>query len=74
MMMLRTLVLSAAICAGVTTFAAAQTAEQRAACGADAKKFCAGIMPGGGRLLDCLAKHKDSISPACRKVLAQQGR
>ena len=72
--MVRTLVLSAVICAAAMTFAAAQTAEQRAACGGDAKKFCAGIMPGGGRLLDCLAKHKDSISQACRKVLAQQGR
>jgi hypothetical protein len=72
--MTKTFALAAALSVATVTFAVAQTAEQRAACGADVKKFCPGTMPGGGRLLDCLAKHKDSISPACRKVLAQQGR
>jgi len=72
--MVRTLVLAAAISAAFTTSAAAQTAAQRAACGADAKRFCSGVAPGGGRLVDCLAKNKASISPACRKVLADMGR
>ncbi len=51
--------------------AAAQTptAEQRAACGEDVKKLCAGVQPGGGRLMDCLNKQKDKVSDACKKVL-----
>jgi hypothetical protein len=52
----------------------AQTAEQRAACGDDAKTLCKGVMPGGGRILDCLAKQKDKLSEACKKVVAEQGK
>jgi Spy/CpxP family protein refolding chaperone len=54
--------------------AVAQTAEQQAACSADFRKLCPGVMPGGGRILDCLAKQKDKLSPACKKVVADQGR
>ena len=57
----------------LSTAALAQTAAERAACGADAKTFCTGVMPGGGRLLNCLAEHKDKISPACAKVIASHG-
>jgi len=54
--------------------AMAQTAEQQAACGGDFRKLCPGVMPGGGRILDCLAKQKDKLSPACKKVIEEQGR
>ena len=54
--------------------AVAQTAEQQAACGGDFRKLCPGVLPGGGRVLDCLAKQKDKLSPACKKVIADQGR
>ena len=54
--------------------AMAQTAEQQAACGADFRKLCPGVMLGGGRILDCLAKQKDKLSPACKKVVEDQGR
>ncbi len=47
-----------------------QRRAERAACRDDAKTFCAGVKPGGGRILDCLAKQKDKISPACAKVVA----
>ena len=57
-----------------STAALGQTAAERAACSGDAKTFCAGIMPGGGRILSCLAEHKDKISPACAKVVASHGR
>jgi hypothetical protein len=52
----------------------AQTMAQRAACGADAKKYCAGTPLGGGKMLDCLAKQKDKISDACKKVVESQGK
>ena len=54
--------------------AVAQTAEQQAACGKDFRKLCPGVMPGGGRILDCLAKQKSKLSPACKKVVEDQGR
>ncbi|MFI0847430.1 cysteine rich repeat-containing protein [Mesorhizobium sp. IMUNJ23232] len=47
----------------------AQTAAEQAACKADYQKFCSGVMPGGGRVLECLAKQKDKLSPACQKVI-----
>lgn len=50
--------------------AMAQTAAEQAACKADYQKFCSGVIPGGGRVLECLAKQKDKLSPACRKVVA----
>lgn len=54
--------------------ARAQTAAERNACGVDAKKFCAKVKPGGGRLLDCLAAQKSQISDACKGVLARYGK
>jgi hypothetical protein len=57
-----------------STAALGQTAAERAACSANVKTFCSGLMPGGGRLLNCLAEHKDKISPACAKVVASHGR
>ena len=34
----------------------------QAACTEDAKKLCAGVQPGGGRIVACLRGHKDSLS------------
>jgi hypothetical protein len=47
----------------------AQTTDQRGACKADYDKYCAGTMPGGGRVVACLNKQRDQLSDACRKVL-----
>ncbi|HWK94393.1 MAG TPA: cysteine rich repeat-containing protein [Pseudolabrys sp.] len=47
------------------------SAEQRAACSADYNSFCKGTMPGGGRVLACLAKNTDKLSAACKKVVAE---
>jgi hypothetical protein len=63
-----------ALVIGPVPFAKAQTAEQRAACQGDAKKLCAGVSPGGGRILDCLAKQKDKLGEACKAVVAAQGK
>jgi hypothetical protein len=40
----------------------------RAACAEDAKQLCAGVQPGGGRIVACLREHKDSLSDGCRKA------
>jgi len=43
-------------------------AATRAACAADAQKFCAGVQPGGGRIVACLKEHKDSLSDQCKQA------
>jgi hypothetical protein len=43
----------------------------RSACGADVRALCAGVDPGGGRIIECLAMQSASLSPACRGVLGQ---
>lgn len=48
--------------------------ELKAACQEDAQKLCAGVQPGGGRIINCLLQHKDAVSDACRQafIKAQQ--
>lgn len=48
------------------------TAEQRAACKTDYDTLCKGTMPGGGRVLACLAKQHDKLTQACKKVVDAQ--
>jgi hypothetical protein len=43
----------------------------RSACGGDVRALCGGIPPGGGRIVQCLARRAASISPACKEVLGQ---
>ena len=43
----------------------------RSACGSDVRTLCAGVAPGGGRVVQCLATRAASISPACKDVLVQ---
>ena len=50
----------------------AQTADQRGACKADYDKYCAGTLPGGGRVVACLNKQLPQLSDACKKVLASR--
>lgn len=69
--MLRTMLMTAALlCASQAATAQELTAEQRSACMGDYEKFCKGVVPGGGRIIACLAKESDKITPACKKVLA----
>lgn len=35
-------------------------------CRDDAKKFCADVKPGGGRILKCLGEHKAELSEGCK--------
>jgi hypothetical protein len=68
--MLRTILTAAALlCMSQAAFAQELTAEQRSACMGDYEKYCKGVTPGGGRIIACLAKESDKITPACKKVL-----
>jgi hypothetical protein len=49
--------------------APAQSADSRGACKADYDKFCAGIAPGGGRIVACLSGKHDQLSDSCKKAL-----
>lgn len=66
------IVLAAALSLASLTPALAQdfTAAQRTACKGDYDKFCKGTMPGGGRVLACLARHNGNLSDACKKIVA----
>ena len=69
--MLRAVLITAAImCASPAAFAQELTAAQRDACMGDYEKFCKGTTPGGGRIIACLNKSADKLTPACKKVLA----
>jgi hypothetical protein len=41
----------------------------RSACGGDIRTLCAGVAPGGGRIMKCVANRAADLSPACKEVL-----
>jgi Cysteine rich repeat len=43
-------------------------AAVQAACAGDAQKLCAGVQPGGGRIVACLKEHKDELSDQCKQA------
>src|SRR5580704_13382138 len=65
---LRVLLVVCAATAVQSALAQDQLAAIRAACAADAQKFCAGVQPGGGRIVACLKEHKDSLSDGCKQA------
>ena len=44
------------------------TTEQRVACTPDVFKLCRAEIPNVSRIISCLEKQKDNLSPACRAV------
>jgi len=63
------LVVCAAIAAQSTLADGQQSlAALREACSDDAQRLCAGVQPGGGRIVACLKEHKDSLSDRCRQA------
>ena len=69
---MRTIIMTAAALLFASSATAQElTAAQRDACTGDYEKFCKGTMPGGGRIIACLAKESDKLTPACKKVLAE---
>ncbi|MBP0113250.1 MULTISPECIES: cysteine rich repeat-containing protein [Bradyrhizobium] len=47
----------------------AQSSDPRGACKADYDKFCAGVAPGGGRVVACLNGKRDQLSAACKTAI-----
>src|SRR5262245_42586484 len=39
------------------------------ACRPDIERYCAGVLPGGGRIISCLVGNRDRLSPPCEDVL-----
>jgi hypothetical protein len=46
-----------------------EMAVLRGACGPDYRALCAGVPPGGGRVIGCLRENAASLSPRCQAVL-----
>jgi Cysteine rich repeat len=42
-----------------------------AICSADAERLCAGVPPGGERILECLGANAGSLSPRCFEAIAR---
>jgi hypothetical protein len=40
-----------------------------AACEPDVRRYCPNVLPGGGRILSCLAGNKDRLTYQCRDTL-----
>ena len=45
--------------------------EARAACATNIQTLCAGVQPGGGRILACLKEHQDKVSDRCKQAVAR---
>jgi len=54
--------------------AAAARAKVRAACAADAEKFCAGVERGkGGGMRACFTAHESELSAECKAARTERG-
>lgn len=48
-----------------------EMAVLRGACGADYRRVCRGVRPGGGQGMQCLKANFQSLSAGCRRVLSE---
>jgi hypothetical protein len=62
--------IAAALTASGASFAASGTAEEQAACTPDVLSLCLFEIPDEGRIVACLNRNLDRLSPACRTVIA----
>jgi hypothetical protein len=47
-----------------------EAATLRSYCGADFRRLCSGVRPGGGRAIQCLQANASSLSSGCRGALS----
>lgn len=67
-----TLVLAFACLAGAAAaqnLSRSQMQALRSACEADVRTVCAGVQPGGGRILQCIKANPDKVSQPCKDAL-----
>jgi hypothetical protein len=69
--MVRSLALGIAVMLGAATLAAAQTAEDQAACQDDAFRLCSQTIPDRERTFQCMIANREVLSPGCRAVVAR---
>jgi len=69
--MVRSLALGIALVLAAGTVAAAESAEDQAACQDDAFRVCQQTIPDRERTFQCMMANKDALSPACRAVIAR---
>ena len=75
-MTLKKVLLLALLASSVATNAFAQDnrASQERACGRDVSRFCKPVIDAGDMvILSCLQQNRTKISPACQKVLKDNG-
>jgi len=74
---MRQLLATAFVLVSVSTAQAQDLGAMRQACGNDVRSHCAGIIPGGGRIKQCMIEKFDKLSDGCKTALkdakAQQG-
>jgi hypothetical protein len=46
-------------------------AENELPCSEEIAKYCKGLQPGGGRILDCLNEHQKDLSDSCSRKLEE---
>lgn len=73
-MSLRTTVFSLALSTALPVLAAEPSMEAelealRTYCRPDIERLCPNVEPGGGRIKECLKKHKEQISVGCAQAL-----
>jgi multidrug efflux system outer membrane protein len=54
------------VCREKVGAALAKVDKAKQDCATDINNFCAGVKPGGGRLLECLKQQTDKLSPVCK--------
>ena len=46
-------------------------ADAQAACAGDVQRLCAGVPPGGGRIVACIKQHQAELSDGCKQALVK---
>ena len=57
------------LCLSIATITSAEEAARP--CRDDATKICKGVKKGEGRIMKCLKKHENEVSPACKENIAK---